>query len=195
MNPLNCNVDNLEWVSPSENVRHSRKNNPNTHKTTEEQAIEIRRLYSAGSRVVDLAKQFDIDTAAVRKYVRGQSVAHGDGYVTPAPDPNFVIPKISEEWKDIPGTKFRISNHGRILGPSGNTREYSVGKGGFAALVYRDISGKQYNRPVRRIVAELFIPNPNNFSGVRVINGDRMNANVGNLMWCPDERNSKNRKV
>jgi predicted transcriptional regulator len=194
-NPLNYHVSNLEWVTPSENMRHSRNTNSKMHKITEDQVTEIRRLYTAGCRVVDLASQFGIHTAAVRKYIRGESIVHSGGYVTPEPDPNFVIPEIAEEWKDIPGTKFRISNHGRIIGPSGAFREYSVGKGDFAALVYRDVSGKQYNRPVRRIVAELFIPNPNNFTGVRVINGNRMNAHAGNLAWCPDERNSKNRKV
>lgn len=45
---------------------------------------------------------------------------------------------------------------------------------------------------VHRLVAEAFIPNPNNYTDVDHIDGDRTNNNVSNLRWCTRSMNMLN---
>lgn len=55
------------------------------------------------------------------------------------------------------------------------------------------INGKQVNKKVHRLVAEVFIPNPNNLSQLNHKNGDRTNNSVSNLEFCTSSYNSKYR--
>lgn len=48
---------------------------------------------------------------------------------------------------------------------------------------------KQKNKSVHRLVAEAFLPNPNNFPIVHHIDGNRLNNCVSNLMWVSAEYN------
>lgn len=50
-------------------------------------------------------------------------------------------------------------------------------------------NGKMFNRRVQRVVAETFIPNPNNFPVVNHKNGDINNNSIENLEWCTQKYN------
>lgn len=66
-NRMNYNADNLEWISHTENIRHSRDNNPKWNESkqginngratfTEEEVLKIRQLYDSGMSVADIVK-------------------------------------------------------------------------------------------------------------------------------------------
>lgn len=50
-------------------------------------------------------------------------------------------------------------------------------------LSYCNVNGKQYHFYPKRLVAELFAPNPNNYPYVEQIDGDIYNLSANNLRW------------
>ena len=50
--------------------------------------------------------------------------------------------------------------------------------------------GKQKHYYIHRLVAEAFIPNPNNYPMVNHIDGNSLNNNVDNLEWCTAQQNT-----
>jgi hypothetical protein len=78
-------VDNLEWSTHSENVQHSFDNNLNhtkgegSHKAklTEEDVLEVRKLYDTGKYTHrELGKMFDVNHSLVGKIVRRENWKH-----------------------------------------------------------------------------------------------------------------------
>lgn len=53
-------------------------------------------------------------------------------------------------------------------------------------------NGKQKNKAFHRLVAETWIPNPENLPIVDHIDGDRLNYHVDNLRWVTEQENSNN---
>lgn len=52
--------------------------------------------------------------------------------------------------------------------------------------------GKTYSRLIHRLVAEAFIPNPDNKPCIDHINGNRQDNSIENLRWCTYEENNNN---
>lgn len=52
-------------------------------------------------------------------------------------------------------------------------------------------NGKQKNKSIHRLVAEAFLPNPDNLPCVHHIDGDRLNNRLDNLEWVSEQENVK----
>lgn len=95
-----------------------------------------------------------------------------------------------EIWKDISGFdgKYRVSNLGRVMTLWGTKKANNILKitqfsNGYSRVVlYKD--GKGYEKLVHRLVAEAFIPNPNNYPCVNHKNENKTDNRVENLEWC-----------
>lgn len=55
-------------------------------------------------------------------------------------------------------------------------------------------NGKQKNKSVHRLVAEAFLPNPDNLPCVHHIDGNRLNNRLDNLKWVSEQENVKQAK-
>ena len=75
---------------------------------------------------------------------------------------------------------------GRVLKPFYNKDGYLLTK--------ITLDGKRITKGVHRLVAEAFIPNPENLPQVNHKDCDRTNNNVSNLEWCTGEYNIKYRE-
>lgn len=57
--------------------------------------------------------------------------------------------------------------------------------------VYVTLGGKNGSKRLHRIVAETYIPNPDNLEEVNHLDEDKTNNKVSNLEWCSRQRNAE----
>ena len=109
-----------------------------------------------------------------------------------------------EIWKDISGyEKYEVSNFGKvrsrarkcvdtwgrecfrktkILSPASDHKGYM-----FVVLYDKNQNTKAIK--IHRLVAEAFIPNPNEYQQINHIDGNKKNNNKSNLEWCTGSQN------
>ena len=91
---------------------------------------------------------------------------------------------INEKWKDIEGYTglYQISTLGNIKNTrSGNLLRPQNARGYLRVKLHKH--GEFDNIPVHRLVAQAFIPNPENKPQVNHIDEDKTNNTVDNLEW------------
>ena len=101
-------------------------------------------------------------------------------------EPNYP----DEEWKYIDDTdmSYKISNYGRVKSYISNTDKPKILKqckeqsGHIFTQIIRN--NKQTRVYIGKLVAEAFIPNPNNYEHIRYIDGDCKNVKYTNIEWC-----------
>ncbi len=116
-----------------------------------------------------------------------------------------------EIWKPIPSYEglYEASNLGRIRSvphivkhPRNGEMEYQMNgkirkprydKNGYA-IINLAKDGKIKTRKVHRLVAQTFIPNPNNYDQIDHINCKVYDNRVENLRWCTTQMNSQYRE-
>lgn len=90
---------------------------------------------------------------------------------------------------------YEIYDDGKIVSlPKPNRKsikELKPTKNGSGYLIVELVSdeGKSCIKSVHRLVAEGFIPNPNNYTVINHKDGDRTNNKVSNLEWCTQKHN------
>lgn len=95
-----------------------------------------------------------------------------------------------EEWKVVEGTlgRYQISSLGRAIGPQGKLlKPLRTAKGYLSLSIYQH--GIK-DRPIHRLVAEAFIPNPLGLPCVNHKNGCKSENAVSNLEWCTHQQNT-----
>jgi len=198
----NNNVENLEWISRSENSKHSYR--LNLHKPIRYgvsqytvDGIFIRNYAS----LLEAEKDTGIGNGFISNIcrgVRGKKTAGGyiwkyTSYIpTTEPVPEG---KILSEYPN-----YIITNDGRVYNSQRN--KYLVpakNEGGYMYLTLSDgkkqvkliNSKKRVNFGIHRLVATLYLDNPNNYLEVNHIDFDKTNNNVDNLEWISHSDNMK----
>lgn len=98
---------------------------------------------------------------------------------------------MKETWKIIENfTNYEISNLGRVRNTkTGKIRKLVKDKDGYFVVGIR-LNGKIKMLKLHRLVAQAFIPNPNNYLIVNHKDENKSNNNVENLEWCTIEYNN-----
>lgn len=99
----------------------------------------------------------------------------------------------SEEiWSPIPNTDglYYVSNYGNVKRNNKILKKY-IQKSGHCRITI-SIKNKQKRFLIHRLVAQAFIPNPNNYKQVGHFDGNPLNNNVFNLYWCNQKQNINN---
>lgn len=95
-----------------------------------------------------------------------------------------------ENWKDITQLPdYQVSNLGNIRNKRFNKSKKTFKKKDGRIQVMLNNKGKRYMRFVHRLVAEAFIPNPDNKPQVNHLNGNPSDNRIDNLEWCTPKEN------
>lgn len=100
-----------------------------------------------------------------------------------------------EEWKDVPRFEglYEASRNGEIKSkkrygtPGGILKQYVDRKGYLKVVLYKN--NIPHYMTVHQIVAQTFIPNPENKETVNHINNIKTDNRVENLEWCTIKEN------
>lgn len=115
-----------------------------------------------------------------------------------------------EEWKSIPGYEglYEVSSYGRVKSLNRyvkvKSKSYRLQKGKMLSpiknkygylQVFLCCNGKYKIISVHRLVAQAFIPNPDNLPIINHKDEDKTNNRVENLEWCNAKYNSNYKGV
>lgn len=113
-----------------------------------------------------------------------------------------------ELWKEVPGFEkfYKVSNHGRVksldrlveMRPRNRGIYWAIREGrilaaaldgyGYFKVVF-SINKVKTTHTVHKLVATVFVPNPENKPEVNHKDGDKTNNNDWNLEWCTKQEN------
>lgn len=88
---------------------------------------------------------------------------------------------------------YQITDDGRVW--SKKTNKYlkpSKDRRGYYFVFIRDNNGKYMNKRIHRLIAEAFIPNPDNKQYIDHINTIKTDNRICNLRWCTLKENNNN---
>ena len=193
----NNRADNLEWVTPSENTKHSYETNAErkSHAPKRSKAVLGRPHGSEGEWVEyesgsAAARALGVDPGNVASCCRGTRTRTGEYEFKLAPLAEDQHDKPGEEWREGQlkcGASRRVSNLGRVRTARGIITEGSKNTDGY---LQANINGKKHL--VHRLVAQAgFIPPPQSEAHTEVNHkdGDPANNRADNLEWATHSEN------
>ena len=87
------------------------------------------------------------------------------------------------EWKQVPNTEYYVSNMGEVLGYKKQILKHCLLNG------YKTVNIHKRTTKIHRLVADLFVPNPDNKPCVNHKDGDKLNNCASNLEWVTHSEN------
>ena len=189
----NNNVENLEWISQSENGKHAYR--LNIHKPTK---ISVSQYTLDGVFIREYASLIEAEKETGIYNGHISSVCRGDrgrktagGYIWKYTD---YIPTTqpSPEGKILTGyPNYIITKDGKIYNSQRNKfLALAKNEGGYMFIGLSD-GKKRTTFSVHRLVAILFLGNPNSLPEVNHIDFNKTNNNVENLEWITRSDNMK----
>ena len=181
---LNLGMDSI-FIIAKQLRQEGKLRNKITQRYSNKELSAFKDDFENGMTISEIAKNYHRDEKAVRKSIK---IIFGGS-----------IPKINkntnigETWKDIDGfDTHQVSDKGRIYVKATNQIIYGYRVQRYRYVNLPDESGKKHKYAVHRLVAQAFIPNPENKSEIDHIDSNPSNNDVTNLRWVDHEEQYNN---
>ena len=93
----------------------------------------------------------------------------------------------------IPGVSgYLINKKGEIFSEFKGEGMKPALRSGYHFVVIMTDTGKRVNKMIHRLMAETFLPNPDNLPEIDHIDGNALNNNLDNLRWVTKKENQNN---
>ena len=101
---------------------------------------------------------------------------------------------VGSKWQPIKDFEnYLVSNNGEVKSIKfGRLLFGTVKSNGYVQIHLRDC-GKSKNAHLHRLVAEAFVPNPNDYPQINHVDGNKLNNNANNLEWTTQYLNAKHK--
>lgn len=192
-NRTNNTVDNLEWISRSENILHSYKNPKRGKQGTPITKYDLYGNFLCEYKsVTDACKDLKMETSAraLSNGIINCALGKTKSYK------NYVWKYSKEQTEQLPENGLPIPGYeGYIAYPDGKIRSKKFNrfikttKDGYESLVLC-VQGKRMTRTVHKLIALTFLPNPDGKKIVNHKNGNKLDNRVENLEWVTLADNS-----
>lgn len=99
---------------------------------------------------------------------------------------------MEEIWRDVVGweDRYKVSNTGKVYSKINNLVKKTAYTNDGHEVIMLSKDGKQFGTFVHRLVANAFIPNPDNLPIINHKDENPANNNVDNLEWCTYQYNN-----
>lgn len=191
----NNHVNNLEWVTKQENMKHVSKMGlikVNNCGRCVIQYDKTGNLVGEYTSIYEAARHTQILSTTIDKVLKGL-LKYGGGYVWKYKAPLEIEGEIWKKIiiKDI-NTGYEVSNMGRVKNKKG--RYIKGHKHNFEYIII-DLryNGKRKTKPLHSLVAEAFLPNLENKPYVDHIDTNTLNNKADNLRWVTHSENMNNK--
>ena len=193
----NYDSSNLEWVTPSYNLRHAIANGAKTYESHKMPCYQYNKdweFVAEFSSRKEVQEKLGISRGNVSAVIRkGKGTAGGYFWLNhklgEEPSEKEEIPW--ESWKVHPDyPKYHVSSDGRIYSTITN-RLMKPTKKGYPSLVLINKNRERKSVSVHSIVAKLYVANPNKHGIVDHIDNDVSSFDSENLQWLTASENSK----
>lgn len=193
-NKINNHVDNLEWCTQKQNIRHARDTGLIKTKTRAVYKCDLEgNILERFNSYTEAAKSINVARCNIQHVCTGRQKTSGGftwKYVEKK-EINKCDPLISENWK-VFEKNYKISPKGVVISIKTNKILKSiVNNQGYKTIGLR-INGKPKKYFVHRLVALTYIPNPNpeTYIFVNHVDGNPLNNSIENLEWCSPSQNT-----
>lgn len=132
------------------------------------------------SSIKEAASSFGFTPQTISNCLRGK-VKSAHGYLWKYVKVDLLE---NEVWKEYLDTGFQISNFGRLKTKTGKLSNLKATVGG-----YKRVRLKTKSVSIHRMVATMFVENPNQKPFVNHINGNKTDNNATNLEWVTHREN------
>jgi len=186
-------IENLEWCTNQENIIHSYQTK--LRKTKEiiqynSDMVELKRFSSSK----EAERELSIDYRNIHRSCKGSCNAgnfifrYNETENTNIEKKNIKLEKITDEWFIIPQytQRYRINKNGQILSSikNKNIKLLKPYNRIYFSHHLKNDNGEVKYELLHRLIALVFIPNPENKPAVNHINGNKFDNRIENLEWC-----------